>query len=378
LNIAYFVHDLNDPAVHRRIRMLRAGGADVSILGFSRGKPRTTAIEGIAPLSLGSTANAQFGQRLVAIARAILRSNQCRPAMAGADLILARQLEMLGLAAVVRTRFASKTPIVYEILDIHTLMLSPRQSGRVLRAVEGYLLRRCQALMVSAPAFVREYFRKTHAALPPVILSENKVLASEAHPAATGRPQGPPWRIGWFGVLRCRRSLAALAALARQFPTTVQIILRGRPALDALPDFHAVVNATPGMQFLGPYSRHTDLPTIYGDVHFTWAIDFYEAGANSAWLLPNRLYEGTLYGAVPLALASVETGRWLRAYNAGILLDDDIEAALPLLFAHFDGQSYETAKAAIAGIPRDALVDDDSACRRLVQALSGSKHPGPA
>ena len=32
--IVYFVHDLSDPSVHRRVRMLVAGGAAVTLIGF--------------------------------------------------------------------------------------------------------------------------------------------------------------------------------------------------------------------------------------------------------------------------------------------------------------------------------------------------------
>jgi hypothetical protein len=38
--IVYFAQDLADPAVRKRVRMLRAGGATVSIFGFQRGAAR--------------------------------------------------------------------------------------------------------------------------------------------------------------------------------------------------------------------------------------------------------------------------------------------------------------------------------------------------
>jgi hypothetical protein len=53
------------------------------------------------------------------------------------------------------------------------------------------------------------------------------------------------------------------------------------------------------VHYLGRYRNPSDLPTIYGDVHFSWAIDYYERGLNSAWLSPCRMYEGSLYGSVP-------------------------------------------------------------------------------
>lgn len=55
--IAYFVHDLADPAVHRRIRMLKVGGAAVVPIGFRRGAKPITAIDGISTIEIGRTAD---------------------------------------------------------------------------------------------------------------------------------------------------------------------------------------------------------------------------------------------------------------------------------------------------------------------------------
>src|SRR5208337_1803887 len=104
-------------------------------------------------------------------------------------------------------------------------------------------------------------------------------------------------------------------------------------------------------------------------VHFAWAIDYYEASQNSAWLLPNRIYEGSLGGAVPLALGEVETGRWLAARNAGVLLPDPPEDALRSFFSSLDAQRYARLASAAASIPRADLVDNTESCRALVQSL---------
>ncbi|MFO7633755.1 MAG: hypothetical protein R6W76_14520 [Caldilinea sp.] len=207
--------------------------------------------------------------------------------------------------------------------------------------------------------------------LPPVCLVENKVLRSEhaALPAPVTKPSGPPWRIGWFGVLRCRRSLLLLAALARQLPGQVVVDLRGRPSRAAIPDFDAIVSAAPGLNFLGAYDRRHDLPDIYGAVHFTWAIDFYESDANSRWLLPNRLYEGGLHGAVPIALAAVETGRWLAAQDAGMLIEEPLSDALLRYFSDLRQDAYAIAAARVASVPRSAWLDEGQDGERLAAAL---------
>ncbi len=377
MKIAYFVHDLQDPAARRRLRMLRLGGADVTLLGFSRSAEPESEIEGCIPVHLGRTWDARLGQRMLAVAFASLTFARLRKSIAGAQIVMARQLEMLVLAAQCRRRFAPEATLIYECLDIHRLMISPGLPGIFLRAAERHLLRKCQLLMVSSPAFVTEYFARMHAGLPPVRLEENKVVLSELGGPSDVmalrsrlRPPGPPWRIGWFGIIRCGRSLAALAALTRLYPGLIEVIIRGRPARNVVPEFDKLVSDTPGLRFLGSYDRSRDLADIYGEVHFIWTLDFYEAGGNSVWLLPNRLYEGCLLGAVPLAEASVQTGRWLKGHGIDLLLDGPIEISLPRLFETLDQERYQEAKERIHQIPLVALLDDHNSCASLVQALA--------
>jgi len=377
MRIAYFVHDINDPAVARRIQMLTDGGASVALLGFSRGK--VTSLEANQPVVLGYTADGRMVQRAVAVGRAALKMPRWQSVLADADVIVARQLETLILAATARKLSGSHAPLIYECLDIHRLMLAPGVVGRLLRGLEAGLLRRCDALMVSSPRFVAEYFAPTHRSLPRIELVENKVLLADlaecggvpAHRLSDGAgpAPGPPWRIGWYGMIRCERSLRLLSDLVRALPGQVEVTMRGRVARDVVPDFDAVVAGSPGLSFDGPYDRSRDLPELYNAPHFFWAMNFFDPGPISDWLLPNRLYEGGLFGTVPLALRTAETGRWLDAYHAGILLDEPLETSLPAFFAGLDRDRFDAARRAIAAIPVTAFLHDQADCAALTSRL---------
>ena len=385
MKVTYFAHDLHDPAIARRARMLQEGGAELTLVGFARGDREPGEVAGQHPVLLGRTQDGRLARRAAAIAGAAARLPAWADALAGSDLVMARTLEMLLLASLARRLRAPRAALAYECLDIHRLMLAPGAAGHAMRGLERRLLRRCTGLVVSSPAFLTRHFAR-YPALPPSILLENKVLASELEDArsAAERPQlpaEPPWRIGWFGVIRCRRSLALLAELVRRLPGRVEVVIRGRPARDAVPEFDQVVADTPGLSFDGAYDRGTELARLYGGVHFTWAIDFYEAGANSDWLLPNRLYEGSLHGAVPLALAGVETGRWLERHRCGVRLTDPA-AELAALFASLEPAAYAGLRAAVTALPRAALVEPPDAGATLLAALLAPPHaaasPRPA
>ena len=370
-SISYFVHDLDDPAVARRVRMLTLGGASVKLVGFHRSAKPIDSVDGIQAVDLGKTEPAKLLSRALSVAKVAINLDAAADALRGADLIIARNLEMLVLAVRARNRFAPSIPVVYECLDIHRLLLSRGPVGRGLRFVEDSLWRQTDLLLTSSPAFIRNYFapRKFPSALK---LIENKVLHLADEPASheLKRPApGEPWRIGWFGMLRCRKSFDMLSRLTRELPGRVEVILRGRPAPSIFPDFEAEVAQAPGMSFGGEYRNPDDLDAIYGDVHFAWALDYFEESQNSAWLLPNRIYEGCLWGAVPLALGEVETGNWLEKRNAGVLLPDPPYEALLSFFRSLNVDQYQKLAASVQGIPSNDLVDDADGCRALVESL---------
>ena len=387
MRLLYLVHDLDDAAVRRRCRFLREGNAHVSVVGFRRQKEDASRppAEG---REIGRTWNGRLFRRIATALRAATVPNDWHREVAEADVVVARSLEMLLVAVLVRRRHGRGIPVVYECLDIHRLMTRTDAVGKGMRWLERRLLASCALLVVSSPRFINAYFRRYHPRLGRWALLENKLLGSEfttptaSSPGAAARyeavPAGPPWRIGWFGVIRCRRSLELLAALVRGANGAVEVELRGLPARDVVPEFDAVVAATEGLSFGGAYDRATDLPVLYGRVHFTWAIDFYEDGLNSDWLLPNRLYEGSAFGSVPLALRWVETGRWLAEHGCGLLLDPIPERTLPALFAGMTNAAYEDARQRVVRLDPGLLVETLESAAAFVAILGRLRTLAPA
>jgi succinoglycan biosynthesis protein ExoL len=233
--------------------------------------------------------------------------------------------------------------------------------------------RRAALLVTSSPAFLREYFERHHQSPAPSLLIENKVLDESggrgSNPLLAGPADGP-LRIGWFGALRCRRSLAELSAFSRQMAGRVDVTLRGHPALTEFDDFHAQVAAEPYLRYEGPYEAG-DLREIYSEVHFSWAIDYFEAGQNSRWLLPCRLYEGCFHGAVPVALAGTETAAFLQRLGIGVVLDDTHPETLARVLGGMSREEMRALARAVAGVAADYFAHSAPDCRALVSRLDG-------
>jgi succinoglycan biosynthesis protein ExoL len=373
LNVLYLVHNLADAAVWRRVEMLRRGGAAVEVAGFRRADSFIASGDDGTAIELGQTFDAKFAQRLMAIAAALPAIRRSIRPRAAVDVIIARNLEMLMLANRLAPALPGAPAVVYECLDIHRLLLRQDMVGGAMRQAERMLARRCALLLTSSPAFVREYFGEINPLGVPALLIENKVLDGGgergANPALAMKDG--PIRIGWFGALRCSTSLRRLADFTRAASGRFEVVLRGKPALSEFDDFHGFVAAEPFMRFEGPYRNPEDLAQIYSEVQFAWAIDYFEAGQNSKWLLPNRVYEGCLHGAIPIALKGTETARFLGEHGIGMRLEDtDVTTMMASLGALSEAQIAALARGVAEHDPR-SFVLDDTECAALVTRLGG-------
>ena len=359
--LAYLVHDLGDAAVARRVEGLRAGGAQVEIAGFYR-RAAPANVAGAPALPLGRSHDAKLAQRAWLVLRTLLAPGRLKTLVRRSDIVVARNLEMLAIGAgLVRPG----QTLVYECLDIHRKLLGEGLASRALRLIERRLLKRTARVIVSSPAFERDYFRGLQQWQGPVDLIENKVSAVPCTPPSIGI-EGGPRTIGWFGMLRCRRSLEILSTLAARADGRVRVLVAGIPSPDVFADLPAEIARHPGMEYVGPY-RATDLLRLYGRVQFAWCIDYFEEGLNSRWLLPNRLYESLAHGVVPVALADVETGRWLEQAGVGLRLaqGEALGKALEGLTPERHAALSEAARALPRG--RIAFFPDDH--RSLVRQL---------
>ena len=374
VKLVFFGHDACDPAVQRRITAFGEAGADVAAFTMRRGPP----VEGRwRNVDLGETRDAAFGQRIQALiaARPILR--QHRETLRGAEIFYARNLDMLALARWAKSMSGARARLVYECLDVHRFLSREDPLGASLRAAEGTLLGEVALIVVSSPAFVREYFEKRHGRRVPTLLIENRLPSGfdyGVRPAARA-PAQERLRIGWFGNLRCERSLSLLLDLAARFPRQVELSLRGIPARAAIDDFEARVGAAENVSFGGRYAWPGELGAIYGDVDMVWAGDFHDAGANSKWLLPNRLYEGGYYGAPALAPVDSETGRWIEAHGFGFTLAEPLEETLPAFVRELDSAKLAAARERLLSAPADTFLQPKDELAGVLEAALAGRRP---
>ena len=345
--VAVIGHDASDAALAKRVSQMRAEGHEVRLWCYERAG-RASRLPG-SFISLGTTADGAFGQRLGAVTRAGRRLSR-EGGLRGASVCWARNLDA-GLAAVAAGAGGpGGPPLVYECLDVHDLLSGEGLAARAARSLEARVVRRAARIVVSAPAFEREHFAPRYGRTG-LDLIENRLAQQGTRPAPRQKTDRP-LTIGWFGVLRCQRSLDLLLRAAAAAGGGLRVVLRGQPAAVALPRFDAQVAACPHATFGGAYAAPADLASVYAEADLVWAGDWSQAGANSRWLLPNRLYEAGWHGVPVVAPGGTATADWVRRHGTGLVVPDD--ASPEALWAALRDADLGALRDAVSAAP-DAL-----------------------
>lgn len=376
--VAFFAHDSGESTVIKRAKAFQAAGASVIGFMFHRERDKERPAPVWPNVALGATVDRNYLERIPKLCAALWTVLRHRKELVDCSIIYARNFDMMALATAAKWLSRSRARLVYEVLDVQRVFLGTGVVGTVFRWCERRLLAACNMLIVSSPMFMTRYFEPRQGYTGDWYLLENKVSAAQlkagAIEGARRPPPGPPWIIGWFGTLRCARSLDILNGLAAAHPDTVAVHVRGTLSEEDISK-EAMLAATAGranFRYFGPYESPRDLPEIYGQIHFTWAIDFLDANTNSDWLLPNRLYEGGLFNAIPIARAGTATGDMVMREGLGITLREPIDKSLSDGLEAMDTARFETLLEGARRAPRSLFVDETD-IPSLFDAVAGKE-----
>ena len=150
----------------------------------------------------------------------------------------------------------------------------------------------------------------------------------------------------------------------------MEIRLHGIPARTEIPIFEPEIDRRPNMTFFGKFRSPEDLADIYASLDLVWAGDFMEAGYNSVWLLPNRIYEGGYYVTPSIAPAGTETAAWIERNNCGFVIAEPLEQSLPDLIGRIlkDRRDVAAFSARLASLPEDLFVQPAGFMRNVISS----------
>ena len=358
--LVFFGYERTDARSIKRIRSLQSRGWDV--LGFTFHRAHVT--QPFEPtwenVHLGTTHSGRYLQRAWAIVRAAGIIVRHRRRLAEATALYAINPDNALLALLGRLASRRRIPLTVEIADIQPIMTRPGFVPGLLRRVERTVLRRSARLVTTSPGFVRHYFVPVQQVTTPVFLLENKVWPADGFPApgpqarTTPIHDGRPWVIGCFGALRCRRSILLMKEIAAALPGRVRFILRGHPAAGVDPAWlREQVAECPALAWDGGYRYPDDLPSLYAGIDLNWCFDYSASGSNSAWLLPNRIYEGGLAACPALAETGTETAAWVAEHGLGWSVRADDATGLVAFLDTLTPGAWAATRARCLAAPRE-------------------------
>jgi succinoglycan biosynthesis protein ExoL len=156
--------------------------------------------------------------------------------------------------------------------------------------------------------------------------------------------------VGYFGLIRGEATLDLIERLAKRLRDRVVFRFAGIITSVDPGRFRQVVKDNENIVYDGEYDNPTDLPRLYGNVDFAWALDLENTEGNSRWLMPCRFYEAGYFGVPCLAARNFEVGHAIDDLDCGWGFEAPYEEAMVDFFRTLSPQDYAQKRERLAGL----------------------------
>ena len=316
----FIVPTLTSVYHQNRVEQIEKIGIDCEVAAFEReyypGKPWSQDVT-----LLGFIEHKKYLKRLHLLIKAIpvIRTKSKK-----ADLVFCYNLDLLLICWISQLALKNKAKIIHDVSDIRSVLIGTGIFASVLRWLERFLLRRVSIVIITSPAYVTEYFHSIQNLHDVSFhLIENKLNPdSTPEPISNtdSRPDVDPsvFKIGYFGLIRCRKSLELLLKLATEADGKFRVVLRG-VFLDT-EDFEPVIANHPFVEYKGPFINPDDLPIMHHDVDFSWLVHAHSR-ENTKWSRIFRFYHAAYYQCPMIAQKDSQDGKVVDELNIGLTID---------------------------------------------------------
>ncbi len=365
--LVFFTPDITETNTVKRVQEFVDNGFAPVVFGFRRGRYNAHYRPQWPHVVLGATRDARYWHRLRALVGAVPRLFANRRHLRAATVYYARNVDQLALALLARRLFNRRAAVGYEVLDIQPLFVATGWQGALLRWFERRCLRRIRVLVVSSPAFYKNFYLARQRYAGEWFLLENKLHGSAlVHlPPRDAPPQRPAgdyrWVIGYFGLIRGEATFALMLRLARRLRRRVLFRFAGIFTTVREPQFRAALERQPNMIYEGEYANPEGLAALYSGVDFVWALDLENTDDNSRWLRPNRFYEAGVFGVPCLAVRGFEFGDMIEQAGVGWTFGEPLDESLVRFLETLTDAEYLEKRRRLAAMPIGAFVAGEDA-----------------
>ncbi len=223
-----------------------------------------------------------------------------------------------------------RSPVVTLISDLAPDLDDGGPRGRMARALHRLVLNRSSLVVVTSDHFATGYLIPK-LAISTQFLELRNLPANDLPRTSIDRALEQPLTIGYFGLLRCERSLRVLSELVLTAPDRFRVLIAGVNLTHVdLDDMAERV----GFEVHGPYRSATELASLYDRVDVSWtAYPFAPERTNMRLAKTNRFFEAAALGIPQIANADTLEGSTVEAAGTGfaVTLGDTQSAAASIL-----------------------------------------------
>lgn len=307
------------PRYRRRQLSAEQHGFTSTTVGFVRDRftPEATTIH--PQVVLGAFRDRRYASRLRVLALAVRR---LRRALLNADIVHCFGFDMAVM--VLLAGLGRRQSLIVEISDIHALQTRKSIIWHLVGLVEGIVLRRASALVVTSEAFLHGYLgsERRHSWDRHAIAVVHNVpeVGTKSIGVRPTRTTSTEMTIGYFGVITCEITLRALLEWTQASPER-RLRIAGTVTVSSL--LREALEAEPGVTLSGPYRNPDDLPVLYDSVDLVWSAFpiTWATPANWQWARTNRFFECCAFSTPPIVRAGTPDAESVSRLGLGVLVD---------------------------------------------------------
>ncbi len=309
------------PTTVGRVALLQRQGHQVEVMAFQRGFDHGRSFN--CPVTiLGRIHHQDYLERIPVLLRAFPK---IRAGIRRNQVVYVLNLDLTFMVIV--SGWGLKRPVILDVLDITQIQVASGLKGRLVRAVEKFVVERCHLLMLQSPDYRRYYRDWLHTNTPDITSPGGRVeyarvvahRKDEATPAAGIPFRDRPLKIGYFATMRDQWSLECLEYLAKSSKGRFEFLLAGAVS-PTLQGFDQFLERNPDIQYKGPFRHSEDISELYGSVDMILAC--FPPKMPFGWSRSCRSYEACLFQKPLIVRAGTGDSKEVERYQSGLIIGE--------------------------------------------------------
>jgi succinoglycan biosynthesis protein ExoL len=319
-SIAVLMSNADDARQRKLVGALRRHGYPTTVLAFSRPDYYRAHTDDITVL--GVLAHESYLTRVRVYLGALPR---LRRNLGGADVAMVFSSEHVLLVRLATALSKSTLRVVREFGDVPRTVDGSGWIPALARSIERWGLRLSSAVMVTAEGFIESYLRSRMGYSGPVTMLPNKSdLPYRPDSEWIAPEEAGRLEILYPGLLRCRRSVDILLAVAEAAPDQISVTVCGHNLTGR------EITERENFRFLGSFRSPEDLDLLYGGCHVVYSGYPYEpTRSNYALARTIRFHDSVIFGRPQIAHEGTADGTVVATEELGIAIDpSDVDDAV--------------------------------------------------